>query len=71
MNDLTIIAPPSARRVPIIGLSLPNWSKSEDAQEIIRSVNLDVEPGEVLALIGGSGSGKSRLSDEVELGWGR
>lgn len=59
VTNLTIVAPPSSRRLPIIGISLPNWSKSDNSQEIIRGVNLDISSTEVLALIGGSGSGKS------------
>lgn len=42
-------------------LSLSNVSKSFGETEIIRGVNLDIEPGEKHAIIGPNGAGKSTL----------
>ncbi|HVE09975.1 MAG TPA: amino acid ABC transporter ATP-binding protein [Paraburkholderia sp.] len=44
---------------PIINLR--GVSKSFGATQVLRDVNLDVQPGEVLVLIGASGSGKSTV----------
>jgi polar amino acid transport system ATP-binding protein len=44
---------------PVINLS--GVSKSFGATQVLRDVNLDVRPGEVLVLIGASGSGKSTV----------
>ncbi|HYS63276.1 MAG TPA: amino acid ABC transporter ATP-binding protein [Paraburkholderia sp.] len=44
---------------PIINLA--GVSKSFGATQVLKSINLDVHPGEVLVLIGASGSGKSTV----------
>jgi polar amino acid transport system ATP-binding protein len=44
---------------PIINLS--GVSKSFGATQVLKEINLDVRPGEVLVLIGASGSGKSTV----------
>ena len=44
---------------PII--SLTGVSKSFGATQVLRAIDLDVQPGEVLVLIGASGSGKSTV----------
>ncbi|TAL94258.1 MAG: amino acid ABC transporter ATP-binding protein [Paraburkholderia sp.] len=44
---------------PIINLT--GVSKSFGATQVLREINLDVRPGEVLVLIGASGSGKSTV----------
>jgi polar amino acid transport system ATP-binding protein len=42
-------------------ISLSGVSKSFGATQVLRDVNLEVRPGEVLVLIGASGSGKSTV----------
>ncbi|QYD73629.1 amino acid ABC transporter ATP-binding protein [Paraburkholderia edwinii] len=49
----------NAQGKPLINLS--GVSKSFGATQVLRDVNLDVQPGEVLVLIGASGSGKSTV----------
>ncbi|APR38914.1 amino acid ABC transporter ATP-binding protein [Paraburkholderia sp. SOS3] len=49
----------NAQGKPVINLS--GVSKSFGATQVLRDVNLDVKPGEVLVLIGASGSGKSTV----------
>lgn len=44
---------------PVINLT--GVSKSFGATQVLKDVNLDVQPGEVLVLIGASGSGKSTV----------
>lgn len=44
---------------PII--SIKNLKKSFDNKEVLHDINLDINPGEVVCLIGSSGSGKSTL----------
>ena len=44
---------------PVINLS--GVSKSFGATQVLKEINLDVRPGEVLVLIGASGSGKSTV----------
>ena len=50
---------PIAATKPIINLS--GVSKSFGATQVLKEINLDVRPGEVLVLIGASGSGKSTV----------
>src|SRR5262245_45765897 len=42
-------------------INLTGVSKSFGATQVLRDINLDVQPGEVLVLIGASGSGKSTV----------
>ncbi|GAN80098.1 amino acid ABC transporter ATP-binding protein [Acidocella aminolytica] len=42
-------------------ISLTNLHKSYGQNEVLKGISLDIEPGEVIALIGKSGSGKSTL----------
>ena len=44
---------------PII--SVRNLSKSFDGKVILKDINLDIYPGEVVSVIGSSGSGKSTM----------
>jgi polar amino acid transport system ATP-binding protein len=58
MTATTTTAASAASR-PIINLS--GVSKSFGATQVLKEINLDVRPGEVLVLIGASGSGKSTV----------
>ncbi|MEZ0606672.1 amino acid ABC transporter ATP-binding protein [Paraburkholderia sp. IW21] len=55
MTVATTTTPPR----PIINLA--GVSKSFGATQVLKEINLDVRPGEVLVLIGASGSGKSTV----------
>ncbi len=58
MTATTTTAASAASR-PIINLT--GVSKSFGATQVLKEINLDVRPGEVLVLIGASGSGKSTV----------
>ncbi|MDR2343305.1 MAG: sugar ABC transporter ATP-binding protein [Spirochaetaceae bacterium] len=46
-------------------LSIRDIHKSFGSNEVLRGINLDVRPGEALALIGGNGAGKSTLVKSI------
>jgi polar amino acid transport system ATP-binding protein len=50
---------PSVARAPVV--QIKGLRKSYGANEVLKGIDLDVEPGEVIAIIGKSGSGKSTL----------
>ena len=43
-------------------LEIKNLMKSFDKTEVLKDVSFSMEPGEVVSVIGSSGSGKSSLS---------
>ena len=51
----------SGRRLRTPCLSLREISKSFDGVTVLKSVNLDLFPGEILGLVGDNGAGKSTL----------
>jgi D-xylose transport system ATP-binding protein len=55
----TMTAPVADRTAPL--LSLRGVNKSFGAVDVLRSVDLDVRPGKVTALVGDNGAGKSTL----------
>ena len=56
--------PPRGARLALIdvGFSFPDGTESGSAPWILRHVSVTVEPGETLALVGATGSGKSVLA---------
>ncbi len=54
--------PTTPQESPHAGLSLRGIRKSFGANEVLRGIDLEVKPGEVVALIGENGAGKSTLS---------
>ncbi|KAM0752952.1 P-loop containing nucleoside triphosphate hydrolase protein [Meredithblackwellia eburnea MCA 4105] len=67
VSNLTLLAPPPKITIPLaIPIPLPSFLHPKSARdrlptELVRSVNIRVEPGELLAIAGGSGSGKTTL----------
>ncbi|MGO1975186.1 MAG: ATP-binding cassette domain-containing protein [Propionibacteriaceae bacterium] len=59
MTDTSTAEPTAAQIEPL--LSLDNVSKSFGAVRVLSEINLHVEAGEVLALVGDNGAGKSTL----------
>ena len=52
-----------SRNVPVIELKnvYRSFKQGNQTLQVLRGVNLDVEKGEIVALVGQSGSGKSTL----------
>ncbi|ALJ18554.1 ABC transporter ATP-binding protein [Microbacterium sp. No. 7] len=57
--------PRSARRLELRGVRFRHPDADADAPEVLRGVDLVVEPGETLALVGVTGSGKSTIAQLV------
>jgi ABC-type Fe3+/spermidine/putrescine transport system ATPase subunit len=47
-------------------LKVDNISAKYDATEVLKEVNLSIEPGEILAIVGESGSGKTTLLKTIQ-----
>ena len=52
----------ASKEGPAKGLSIRGVSKAYYGNEVLSDIDLDVRPGEVVALIGENGAGKSTLS---------
>ncbi len=46
-------------------LSLKNVTKQYDNNEVLKDINLDIENGEIVALLGPSGCGKTTLLNMI------
>lgn len=53
--------PRFSRSVQLDGVSFSYQSDGDDSREILRSIDLEVKRGEILAVVGSSGAGKSTL----------
>ncbi len=65
MTSAVTQAEPSKPESPHQGLSIRGISKSYGGVEVLSAVDLDVRPGEVVALLGENGAGKSTLSSII------
>src|SRR4051812_28973001 len=63
MSSVAATNPPPA--LPIPALEIENLHVAVDGREILRGVNLAVEPGRLHALMGPNGSGKSTLANTL------
>lgn len=54
-------APPATADEPVPAIDLVGLCKAFDGNQVLRGVDLTVQPGESLTIIGGSGTGKSVL----------
>ncbi|GAA5875055.1 hypothetical protein JCM3774_003416 [Rhodotorula dairenensis] len=71
--DATISAPVPQWSIPLaVPITVPRFvqrrlQKGEQVapKELVRNVNLEVQPGQMLAIIGGSGSGKTTLLNAI------
>ena len=60
MSDRSMHAPPSGA-VPVPAVSVRNLRKSFGALEVLKGVSLQARDGEVVSILGSSGSGKSTM----------
>src|SRR5689334_9163410 len=53
--------PRFAKRIRFESVSFSHQSDGEDSREVLHGINLDVKRGEILAIVGSSGAGKTTL----------
>ena len=58
-------APTPPAKVPQAKIEVRDLHKSFEGKQVLRGVNLSIQPGESIVVIGGSGTGKSVLIKNI------
>ena len=51
--------------MPVIEIQIENLHKSFDSKQVLTGINLDIFQGDVIAIVGGSGCGKTVLLNHI------
>ena len=54
-----VVVPPAKGHIQLSNL---RFAYSEDADDVIKGIDLEIQPGQVVAVVGSSGSGKTTLT---------